>query len=265
MNTTKTTALLSTDAKVFINNWQAIRKIITEHTTLVKKSQNETEQRTSSSVFSDQQITDALTGPYQQFIKRTLSAYAKLTFLRLQLTIHQDDSLKSPHHRDTEVIPSKILEKQTLSDLDKIQSQLDVLTQEHHQQWQEKIKTWNKQLTATLTKLEIPLNDIEVKELQDKEPLSELLDRFTELNIELPKLGKSDFNYEKYLRLKTELAIRSSLSRRHQSNTKDDVQAIIKKMKNDFTQIEQQEKTLWTEQNNATLKIIDPILALIPK
>lgn len=251
----------STEAKVLINSWQSIRNIIKEHTTLVKK-QDATNDGSESPLLSDQQLNDAFNGPYQHFIKQKLSAYAKLGFLRLQLTIHQDDSLRSPHHNETKVIPTATLEKHSINDIDKMQSELDELTNNQHQQWQEQIKAWQQQLIMSLTAIDVPLNDLEIKELQDKEPLSELFDRFTVLNLEPIKLAKTDFDYEKYLRLKVNLAVYSSLSRRHQSHTENEIEEIIKKLKNDFDQINQQEKKLLEEQNAATLKIIDSIAAI---
>ena len=68
----------------------------------------------------------------------------------------------------------------------------------------------------------------EIKELKDKEPASELFDRYVDLQLERPKAEALTF--EKYLHLKTYLAIHSSLARRHIFPEDAEIKKILKKL-----------------------------------
>ena len=213
---------------------------------------------------SNRQLNDAFNGPYQHFIKEKLSAYALIAKLRLQVTVNQDESLKikATDLDDTNKIPSQLVDKYSLADLEKMQSNLNELTKEHHRQWQDQLSQWNQEIISSLTAHDAPLTEIEIKELQDKEPPSELQNRLTELNLDTSDLNKADLNYGKFLKLKINLAIQSSLSRRHKPHTQTEINQIIKKMKPVFNSINQQEKKLIKKQKEETSNIVGPISSI---
>lgn len=261
MATKETDSFISTDAKVLINDWQVLHNLIETHTQLTTSKIDETKAITLTTLLSERQLTDALTGPYQQFFKQKLSAYSAIAKLRLELSMRQDDSLKVELNDDQETNSAfnSLVEKYSVSDINKMQSELDQLTHEHDGQWNTQLNQWNQQLLASLTASQIPLNDIEIQEFQDNEPLSELIGRFTDLNIDLPKLDFPNFTFECYLKLKLELAIRSSLNRCHKAHESSDISHMLKKFKDDFAHINQQEKELANKQKAETQKIVQPI------
>ncbi|OGO93325.1 MAG: hypothetical protein A3F41_01310 [Coxiella sp. RIFCSPHIGHO2_12_FULL_44_14] len=243
---------LSTNAKILINEWVTLRGILLKHTTTTKESAN-LSATSVPTLLSDRQLDDALSGPYQGFIKQKLSAYASLGLRRLRLTLQQDEILQSEaENKETPVSE----EKYTLADLDKMLSALNQLTVAHHEQWQTLLHEWDQSMITSLTQHDIPLSDIELKEWQEKAPLSELQDRFTALNLESPHPRKPEMNYADYYRLKAMLSIVSSLSRRHQAHTLTEINHVIKKLKSDFNHIQQQEKNLLETQLQETEKII---------
>lgn len=244
---------ISTDAKVLINDWQALRESLEKNTSLVKGRSVPDISPSPVGLLSDRQLNDGLYGPWQNFFKLKLSAYATITKIRFMQIITQDDTFKDSEN----AYPKDVLQKFSVTDLDKMQKLLDDQVHLHYQQWQEQIQRWNLPLITHLTENEIPLSDIEIKEFQDQEPLSELLDRFTDLHIEITKPKIIDF--EAYFRLKIHLAVHSSLSRRHQSHEHHEIQKIYKKLKNDFTTINHDEKNLLATQTLETKKIIEPL------
>jgi hypothetical protein len=138
-----------------------------------------------------------------------------------------------------------------------MQKTLDDQTQLHYQQWQEQIQQWQQQLITNLTAHDTQLSDIEIKEFQDQEPLSELLARFIDLHIDISK--PEVMNFEEYFHLKTHLTIHSSLSRRHQTHENHEIHKILKKLKKDFSAINKDEKELLTQQQLETDSVIEPI------
>lgn len=239
---------IPTDTKILINEWQTLHDKIVENAQLVKIKKTE---EASSSLLSEQQLNDALNGPLQYFFKQKLKAYATISKVRLLLTTTQDDIFKNnPHDK----VSLKDLEKINTAELDKMQQTLNELTKAHYQQWQEKRKSWDQQLTLAMTANNISLSEIEIKELKDKEPLSELMDRFIDLNIKMPSIEKMDF--EQYLRLKVYLTIRNSLSRQQEPHDDEAITKLVKKLNREFNQIHQEEKQLIKTQRAETEDII---------
>ncbi|ACJ18370.1 hypothetical protein [Coxiella burnetii] len=245
--------MISTDAKILINDWQNLHDKIVENATYIKESKKVNE--TASTLISDQQLEDALKGPLQSFFRQKLSAYATLSKIRLLLVTTKDEIFKKNPREDAP--PKAILEKITSAELNKIQQTLNELTKSHYQQWQEKRESWNKLLIMALTVNGITLSEIEIKELKDKEPLSELKNRFIDLNIPFPSTKL--MNFEHYLRAKVYLATRSSLSRQQQPHDDNIITKFLKKLNNEFNQIHKEETELIKAQQNETQEPLKPL------
>lgn len=254
--------MVSTSAKVFLNDWGALRDIISKHTMLVKDAANPdvTPQNPATSLFSDRQMDDALNGPYQSFIKQKMAAYATLSKVRFKLTVQQDENLKEfTHSEEDQNELNAFLGQTSLSNLDKMQNELDELTRTHHQAWQAQLTDWRNSLVSSLNQANLPLTDREVEELNHQEPASELFARFVDLKIETPKKLDHADDYSKYYTLKTMLAISSSLARQHKPSTEKDIEPILKKLKSNFEAIHQSEKTLIKTQQGETDAVVQPI------
>lgn len=257
------TCIVTTSAKVFLNDWVALRDIINEHVTLIKEAANADAAlaNPATALFSDQQMDDALNGPYQAFIKQKLSAYAKIARVRLKLTVDQDENLRAEKHpeQDNPALDA-LIENISTNDLDNMQSELDELTKAHHAMWQSQLSEWKNHLAHDIQQKNVLLSDLEMKELEDQEPASELLNRLIDLKIELPKKINRANNYKHYYTLKTKLAVFNALSRQHKPHTNADIEAITKTLKPSFNDIENAETALVNAQRLETEAIIAPLI-----
>jgi len=248
--------LIGTHAIVTLSDWDVLSSLIAKHSALVKeKSQRQKESDEEEEVFepdvlSQHEIDDAFNGPMQQFFKHASTTYSAIARVRLHLTMAEDESFKDKRAKldDADKVPESILKGTSISDLNKIQDELDEIILNHGDYWEQCRKSWGDHLTKHIADVGVSLSDIEVKEFYDPEPISELFERFTTLNIELPKTRKADMDFAMYLTLKTDIAIQSALSRQHLPNAQSDIQKILKQLKSDFTAIQKQQQQILEEQ-----------------
>lgn len=247
--TTDTSALnpISTDAKILLNDWQALHEVIEKNTTPA-----------NDGLLSQHQVNDILQGPLQNFFKLKMAAYATIAKVRFMLIVTQDETFKS----NKNTYPTEALKKISVADLDKMQKALDDQTHAHYQQWQDTINQWQQQIIMSLSAQDSnQLSDIEIKEFQDQEPYSELFARFVDLHIDIAQPATLDF--EEYFRLKTHLTLHSSLSRRHQTHEAHEIHKHLKKLKKDFSAIKKDDEALLATQQQETNRIIESIIKIV--
>ncbi|MCB1827135.1 MAG: hypothetical protein KDH94_01835 [Coxiellaceae bacterium] len=250
------TAFISTHARISLSDWTVLAKLITDHAKLIKEknqSAADTEESTLPNILSRREIEDALNGPLQAFFKLAITAYSTLARVQVNLNMLEDDTLKEKRAKlaDEDKVPDKILKNTSLADITKIRRALDELVTQQAELWQSSRQQWEHQLLQHLNEQGLSLSEIEVKEFTDPEPISELLDRFTALNIDLPKTSKDDMNFSKYLTLKADIAIQSALSRQHLPHEQSNIQKVLSKIKSDFNAINKQEVNMLAEQKAA--------------
>lgn len=252
---------IGTHTRVILSDWKILADLITEHAFFIRErtqpSQEENES-TFPKVLSRREIEDALEGPLQGFFKQKISAYLKIVKVRMHLNIMEDEMLKdhSKTLSEEEKVPTRILQNISLSDLTKIQQTLDPLTTEHAEQWKQSREQWNQEIVEALNKQDLALSEIEIKEFLDPEPISELLNRFVHLNIDLPKTRQSEMGFSKYLALKATITIQSALSRQHLPHDQPTIQKTLNKLKSDFNFIAKQESEILETQKNATDQVV---------
>lgn len=254
-------AFIGTHAKVILSDWPVIAALVAKHGKLIKEqSQTPSEEEKSvlPNVISRREVEDAINGPLQAFFKQKITAYSTISRIRLHLNMKEDDTLKEKRAKlsDEDKVPDSILKNTTSSDLTKILQELDQLTTEHEQQWEEHRQQWTQQILQRLNEQRLSLSEIEVKEFSDPEPISELLDRFVALNIDLPKTKKSDMNFSKYLTLKADITVQSALSRQHMPHGQPEIQKVLGKLKSDFNAIAKQETQILTDQKTAANQVV---------
>ena len=247
---------VSTHAQVIVSDWKVFADIVAKHGKLIKEQSYDTNEQETSlpHVISRREIEDALNGPMQSFFKQKLVAYTKLSLIRMNLNMVENDTFKNQRADlpDADKVPENILKNTSLSDVLKIQKELDQLTKAHADIWDQHRKQWNQQILQRLSEQNLSLSEIEIKEFTDPEPISELLDRFVTLNIDLPRTRKSEMSFSKYLTLKADIAIQSALSRQHLPHAQSDIQKILNKLKPDFSTIAKQESQLIASQKTST-------------
>lgn len=256
---------IGTHARIALSDWSTLADLVIKHGKLIKEQAHETESSEESSplphVISQREIEDALEGPLQSFFKDKMTAYARIAKVQLNLTMREDDSFKDKRAElsDEDKIPEALLEKTSTSDLAKMQRDLNELTKTHEEEWQQCRDQWSQHILEHLNSEGLALSDIEIKEFMDAEPLSELMERYVVLNIELPKTKKSEMNFSKYLTLKANITIQSALSRQHLPNTSADIQKVLGKLKSVFSDIAKQESELINTQKATTQEVITSI------
>lgn len=252
-----------TYAKNALADWTVIADIIQKKTRWIKETiQSHQTSLSVSPALSDQQMDDAFNGPFQSFFKLHLTAYANIAKMNTALTLVKEDYFKETEHLNEKVfaIPGALLEKTEFSTLKKIRDELDAATKLHDTQWETEIKNWITWLLDFLQKNNIQLSDLELQEFSMNQPLSELHDRFIDLKLNLPKLSKSDFNFQQYFTVKIMLAIQSALNRTQQPHTEKDIEQQLKLLGPILKKIDKTEKALLQTQTQAVTQLVANII-----
>lgn len=267
---------LGTQTRILLSEWKALAKIIVAHTTLVKEKpitnieelesfdidnlENLTFMTPSEAphILSEKQIRSVLQGPFGVIVKQFMSAYAEISRYRLELHLSKEDLFKtkratlSTEHQ----IPSQRLVNLTFAKLEESQLQLDDLTSTHEQEWQNFIQKWSDELIKFLIKGKAIITEREINELQTEELANDIIPRFIELSMKLPKSEYPSMSFTEYLQLKAHLAVQSALSRQHLPHTEADLQEVLKNFKSSFNSMQQQEKQLQTQQQQQIQRIL---------
>ncbi len=256
---------ISTYAKNYLSDWSVIKHIIKQQTTWVKDiihaSDNE------NHAITDQQINDALNGPFQLFFKSHLRAYALLTKIETALTFTKDDTFKESDHMSdiTLGISKYILDTTEFSTVQALRAKLDELTNTHYAQWETEIKNWTDlllpefKLLPQFKKNKLLLSENEIQDFSINQPLSEIHERLTELKIAIPKLSKSDFDFPQYFTLKATIAIQNALSRMQQPHTEKEIEEELKALKAPLKSIAHAEQTIIEMQQKALDDLLLPM------
>lgn len=240
----------NTYAKMLLAHWTVLTQYIHQTTLWVKDTLQE---KKDGVLLSDQQINDALNGPFQQFFKPLLAAQAKLAKLESAVTLSKEDFFKEAESESNKTLglAKQLIEKTEISTLKELRKKCDELTTEYYAQWDTHITEWTELLLADFKKMDLVLSDIEIRDFTTRHPVSELDTIYVDLKVPAPKLSKTDFNFSQYFKAKTTLAIHSALNRTQQPNTEHDIAQKMKALKSTLSTIEKTEKKLSDTQKNA--------------
>lgn len=219
----------SSYSKVLLENWKVPNNLIYKKTLWIK----DTLQPKSDEVAlpSDQQIDDALNGPFQSFFKMVLNAYASVSKIEAAINLSKEDFFKESEQISdiTLGVSQQKIANTEMSKLKELHARLDEVTKQCFEQWESNIQNWTDALLADYKKMNLALSDIELQDFATNEPVSELNARFVNLKVPAPKLPKSEFNFSQYFTAKATIAIHSALNRMQQPNSEKD---ILEKLKN---------------------------------
>ncbi|MDP1574017.1 MAG: hypothetical protein Q8L78_03660 [Coxiellaceae bacterium] len=253
---------IGTYGKNLLTDWSVIADLIKLRGMWIKETLETAETSSpENALLSDQKINDALNGPYQQFFKAHLAAYAKIAKLETAITLSKEDYFKeSEHNADLTLgLPTFLIERNDFSVLKNLRDQLNTLVKTHYTQWDTKDEEWKALIIAELKIIELQIADSEMQDLTVNQPLSELNDRFINLKLNLPRLSKSAFDFQQYWTLKAAIAIQSALGRMHLPNSDKEIDDKLKLLKPAFKKITSAENTLITAQKTAIQKLLMPI------
>lgn len=249
-----------TYAKALLADFPELSDLIRQKTIWVKDTiqTQHTENPLQRPTLTDQQIDDAHNGPFQQFFTPHIKTYMAIAKLDCALAITKEDFFKESEQSVNKIfnIPEELLENTEYATLKQLRDQLNVLIKEHNTQWESEIANWNNTLLEDFKKNGFILSDLEIRDFNINQPVSELNDRFIHLKINLPKLEKSAFDFKQYFTLKAVLAIHSALSRSQQSHAEKDIDQQLKIIQPALKNINQAEKQLAETQSNALEQLV---------
>lgn len=256
---------ISSYARIILSNFTVIAELIAKHSELIKdKTQREAldDPLFPRAILSEQQVHDVLDGPYQKFFKNKLTAYAMIARTQTALAMRQEEGFKERFEKGELPVwnvTQRMLESISSSDLSNIRNQLDELSKEHMEQWEQKVQEWRDHLLQRIQEIGFQLSAIEEKEFYDEEPISELMNRYTDLHLEPPKIKKDEVDFQAYYTFKLYLTLQSALGRQHKPHSPDEIELLIKQFKADLKQMSKEENMLYKTQAADTEKLLTPI------
>lgn len=257
---------VGTYGKNLLSDWPLITQFIQEQTRWVKDTVNQSSDFNAKKaiVLTDLQLNDIFNGPYQQFFIPHLSAYVRIAKIEAALTITKEDFFKEADQQAATPygFSTDFLANFEFAALKEIHNKLVGLTETHYKQWTAQYESWTETLSEELKKEKVNLSDLEQQEFRTNQPVSELSNRFVDINVDIPKLKKGDFNFHQYFTLKSTLAIHSALSRSQLPNSREDIEKTLKHLYSPLKMIHQTEKKLASAQG----KVLEELTkSLVPK
>lgn|SRR3990167_1183584 len=235
---------LSTHARLIISDWQPLREVILFYSKRLRQSSLErAKYEANIPILNDRQLDDALQGPATEFIHHLLQAYALLSAARFEVNMQEDPTFTEENNKKIELEKKntksrkQLLKTLKMNDIRKIQQNLDKLTKQQLQQWQNAAMHWSKHINQQLQAVGFYLTEAEYSELSDNEPKSEIYGRYTDIHLDLPKTKTNCQNFSDYFYLKTYLLVHSNLSMQQQPNQPENILNVLKQIKQYFEQI----------------------------
>ncbi|HYF98172.1 MAG TPA: hypothetical protein VD770_04255 [Coxiellaceae bacterium] len=258
---------LSTFAKLALSDWKALAKLIAYYSTPIHKEPVEDE-NLKPLVLTDAQLQEALQGPFSSFLKQKMREYASIGKVKAKNIITQQEFFKRDNPPDTTPdengLTAEIASHVSIPTLNSLLDQMHQLTHEHNQQWIEANTYWKNGLAQYFEQSSMNLSEIEKQDFMTDVSATELLNQFSELKIEAPKTKQGCTTFGAYLKLKSALAVYSSLSRRLQSHTENDVNQFLKPLLNYFSDVEKYEQQMLSNQRTQALQVLQPIAYAMP-
>ncbi|MDF1759588.1 MAG: hypothetical protein P1U40_03525 [Coxiellaceae bacterium] len=253
-----TSYFIPTYVRVMISDWSNIARFISEHARPMKDKVNPDENQ-QNYVPSETQVNDAMNGPYNAFIHQCISGFAKIARVRIEHTRKDSDFfIEEATENNPSDIPERLLKQTSAAECDNLSKQLNDQVATFTQQWRDAADHWVTQVQQQLVSQDLPLSEIEITELKDDEPLSDILDRYTELKVDQPKLPK-EMNFAVYYKLKATLAVHSVLSRLQKPHTASDIDKHIKPLKKVFETFTEEQNQILASQQQQIAEIIAPV------
>ncbi len=265
---------LTTYMRVLLNDWQGLADLMQSHASpIVGEVKTESTPESVKERLTEKQIEDALSGPYATFFQQKLAAYAVYARINMAVLAKEDNPLKNAAEKyelsdaDEAIkavqLNKSLLEKLTPANMQKIRKDLDKLVEDHFDNWQTQIEEWYKDICQASKRVKVALSDSEQEQLCADEPISEIKDRYADLNLPWPKLKQNGANFREYIQLKVYLAIQSTLSRQQLPHGVEEVNRKQKLLKSTYKRIAEAEEELTTKQQKETDEVIAPIKQLL--
>ncbi len=251
---------IGTYTKNLFADFSIIAAYIQQKTVWVKDTlQPKDENALGFHLLSNQQINDALNGPFQIFFKPHLHVYTKIATIETALTVSKEDIYKESETEIDKVfnVSQDFLGKMEFSTLSQMRTKLDTLVKEHYALWESTVQNWTATVLQELKKNNVMLTEMEIQEFSINQPASELDDRLIHLKITPAKSKLPYLDFQQYFTIKATLAIHSALNRLQLPNSEKDIEAHLKNCQATLKEISKGEKGLAQTQQSP----LDQLLA----
>ena len=251
---------ISSYAQLLLSDQQDLAKLLLIYGTSIKKSITQTPILTEG-LLAVEIIDTALAGPFQPMLKMLIHYFTLVARVRCDFKFKDEELFnKEKKNNFADKLPDDEIAKVNTGILSGIEKQLKSKLKEIDKAWQALCHEGVQEVLQQLLKNGVELSEIEIKEMRDLETITDVENRFTDLNIPRPKLAKrEDMDIALYLTLKADIAIQSSLSRRQLPHEQKDIDKLLKPLKNIFKQIFDQEKVLLKHQRSELNTIVAAI------
>lgn len=258
---TQSNYFIPTHARVLLNTWPVLNKQMLAHSTRIAESIKQDEASSLKNLLTDQQVTDALNGPYQHLFTSLMAAYALVGKYRLMLCLKDNDMFMTDNRdqRESLKLPKDIAAKITNGELEGYTKRLDDLAKQYFEEQVACINRWSNDIIAFVESQKLSLAEIERNDFLSDEPLSELFDRMTDLSIPIPKVKKSAEPCRQYLKLKATVLVQNALGRLQRPNNAEDIKILLKPAKPLFEKIHAEEEAFQASLQDAIETLVKPI------
>ena len=249
---------LPTSLRIMMADWPHLTDLVVSHGKRMKDKVNTNDDAQSQAIPTEDELNSTLNGPYQGLVIQALNAQARIARVRVCHQVKESDIFAEDINPNPENVPERIVKQSSLAECDKLTTELDHVIEQHINAWRDSAQQWLSSLINELPNIGVDLSELEYKELTDDEPVADILDRYTDLKVDTPKLS-GDSAFVKYYTLKLTLAFHSSLSRLHKPHSEKDIDKLLKRFTELFTSIAQQEEQLLDTQKSEITMLLQPI------
>lgn len=259
--------------KILLNDWPTFRRAISDHTTAVGGKKDDP---TQLSLVSDQELNDALSGPYAPVFEQFLDAYMLIRRANFEKradseSVFKDAKEKLPENpcnmkdRDADPKfkrdepPEEILNVTSSADTERRLEQLDALFQTCFKTFAKLHQAAYNEASKVFEKTDLKLSEQDKSFLTSDEPLNEIHRRFSDISLNIPKIRDNGLFFSHYFQLKLILCIQSGLSMRQQPHSDKDIKAKLKDFSNIIETCETHEAKMINNQQTNIDEIIKAI------
>lgn len=217
---------VGTYTKVIISNYATLNQILFHRTTTIKdqlinesQSQQENKAEGMPLVLSNQQLDDALNGPFSSFFKSFLNVFSLIAYLQQQIVQLNDEvfASKNENANNSYHIARDKLKKISINDIEMFEQKVNSFMTKSNDEWSDLVNESSQLLIEGFGRLNMKLTDTDLQELYNLYTASELVNRLNDMKVDCSAQEKSTENHlQNYFTLKCKLTLYSYLGREQQ-------------------------------------------------
>ena len=200
---------VGTYTKVIISNYATLNQILFHRTTTIKdqlinesQSQQENKAEGMPLVLSNQQLDDALNGPFSSFFKSFLNVFSLIAYLQQQIVQLNDEvfASKNENANNSYHIARDKLKKISINDIEMFEQKVNSFMTKSNDEWSDLVNESSQLLIEGFGRLNMKLTDTDLQELYNLYTASELVNRLNDMKVDCSAQEKSTENPKKHYR-----------------------------------------------------------------